>query len=256
MPLRAKRPATELILTMSATCRGSSSAAWSRWGSAACAVEKAEDVELDHLFPLGERGVDDRAEQHHAGVVDQRVQTPELTDGPCDGRGGLVLVGDIALQYQCRASATANFARDRFESVFAAAPASATAAPCAASAKAVAAPMPLDAPVTKATVPSNRSRRGAAVASDVDSGIVMTAYLRIADVGSRIADRERCARHLSERSRIRCVVGVKLGRRETEGRADRPLPAGTPRRYRTKISTPRGTVSTRRSSTDPRTRRR
>jgi hypothetical protein len=38
------------------------------------AVQQAEHVELNHLLPLRQRRVGGRAEQHHAGVVDERVQ--------------------------------------------------------------------------------------------------------------------------------------------------------------------------------------
>ena len=51
--------------------------------------------------------------------------------------------------------------------------ASATAAPCAARATAVAAPMPLDAPVTRATVPSNRSCRDAGMSPDAGVEVVI-----------------------------------------------------------------------------------
>jgi hypothetical protein len=44
------------------------------------AVEQAQHVELHHLLPLRQRRAGHRAEQHHAGVVDERVKTAQLGD--------------------------------------------------------------------------------------------------------------------------------------------------------------------------------
>ena len=120
-------------------------------------VEEAEQVELDHAAPLLHRGVDDGAEQHDAGVVDQRVEPPEggRRSGPpwrgpgprrsrrSRGRGR---------RGRCRSASASSRSRRRA--------ATATEAPCAARATAVAWPMPLEAPVTRATVPSSRSVMG------------------------------------------------------------------------------------------------
>ena len=57
----------------------------------------APDVHLEHPVPLLDRRVDDRAEQHHPGVVDHDVEPAELVDGSCDRGGGLVAVGDVSL---------------------------------------------------------------------------------------------------------------------------------------------------------------
>jgi hypothetical protein len=42
------------------------------------AVEKAEDVELDHSLPLRQRSVRRWTEEHHAGIVDECIETAEL----------------------------------------------------------------------------------------------------------------------------------------------------------------------------------
>ena len=60
-------------------------------------VQQALEVERDHPVPLLDRGVDDRAEQHHAGVVDDDVEPAELARGALDGGDGLVPVGDVGL---------------------------------------------------------------------------------------------------------------------------------------------------------------
>ena len=44
------------------------------------AVQQPVHVERHHLLPLLDRRVDDRAEQHHAGVVDQGVEPTEVVD--------------------------------------------------------------------------------------------------------------------------------------------------------------------------------
>ncbi len=62
------------------------------------AVLEAEQVELDHPPPLLDRRVDDRAEQHHPGVVDQDVETAELADGAIDRSVRLFLVGHVGLE--------------------------------------------------------------------------------------------------------------------------------------------------------------
>ena len=59
------------------------------------AVQDAHHVHVDHPPPfLGGRALD-RPEQHHAGVVDERVQAPEALVGARDERVGLVLLTDV-----------------------------------------------------------------------------------------------------------------------------------------------------------------
>ncbi len=84
------------------------------------AVQEPEDVQLDHLLPLGQWRIDNGAEQHHTGVVDQRVETAELADRAGDGIRRLAFVGDVALQHQCRAARRADRGRDLFEAVLSA----------------------------------------------------------------------------------------------------------------------------------------
>ena len=61
------------------------------------AVQKTLHVDRDHPVPLLERRVDRRAEQHHAGVVDQRVEAAELGDRPLHQDLGLLLRGHVGL---------------------------------------------------------------------------------------------------------------------------------------------------------------
>ena len=97
-PAPTRRPATELTLTRSATRRGSLSAARSRCGSAAWATYSSPlRLSVDHPVPLLDRGVDDRAEQHHAGVVDHGVEPAELLRGALHGGDRLLAVGDVGL---------------------------------------------------------------------------------------------------------------------------------------------------------------
>jgi len=105
---------------MSATRRGPSSAARSRWGRASCAqYSRPEHVELDHLLPLLQRRADRLAEQHHAGVVDERVEPAELGHRALNGTGRLLLVGDVALQHQRGAAPVADAGRERLHPVLA-----------------------------------------------------------------------------------------------------------------------------------------
>ena len=112
-------------------------------------------VELDHPLPLRQGRADRRAEQHHAGVVDERVEAAQLGDRPLDGVGRLLLVGDVGLQHQRRAALVADARGERPPAGPCAGPRAPRPPPRPASAAAVAAPMPLDAPVTSATVPSS-----------------------------------------------------------------------------------------------------
>jgi hypothetical protein len=53
---------------------------------------------------LAGANVGHRAVQHHAGIVDERVQTPQLGDRTRNCAGRLLLVSDVALQHQCGAA--------------------------------------------------------------------------------------------------------------------------------------------------------
>src|SRR4051794_5297875 len=142
------------------------------------AVQKPEDVDLDHRAPLVGRRVDDRAEQHHAGVVDEDVEAAELGVGALDEGARLCLVGDVGRDGERAAAGAVDLLRERFDAIGAAggggrrgAPPRAgggggpppgppggrgggpRAAPAGAQARAVASPMPEEAPVTATTVP-------------------------------------------------------------------------------------------------------
>ena len=87
---------------MSATERGSLSAAPSRCGKRGVrAVEQPEQVEVDHALPLLERRIDDRPEEHDAGVVDQRVQAAQLRHR--GGDGALASAGSVTSASTTRA---------------------------------------------------------------------------------------------------------------------------------------------------------
>ncbi len=64
------------------------------------AVEQPQDVQLDHALPLLDGRVHDRPEQHHASIVDQHVQAPELADCPLDRSLGLGALGHVSLDCQ------------------------------------------------------------------------------------------------------------------------------------------------------------
>jgi small subunit ribosomal protein S12 len=61
-------------------------------------VEERVHVERDHPVPLLRRRADHRAEQHHARVVDERVEPAELGDGPLHRVDRLLLVGHVDLE--------------------------------------------------------------------------------------------------------------------------------------------------------------
>jgi hypothetical protein len=78
-------------------------------------VEQPLEVDLDHPVPLLDRGVDDRAEQHHPGVVDDDVEPAELLHRALDGSLRLLAVRHIRLDRQA-----ADLGRERVQPVFAA----------------------------------------------------------------------------------------------------------------------------------------
>jgi len=58
-------------------------------------VDQALEVEVDHPVPFLGGRILDRAEQHHAGVVDDDVEPSQLVDGAIDRSDRLLLVGDV-----------------------------------------------------------------------------------------------------------------------------------------------------------------
>ena len=122
------------------------------------AVEEPEQVDVDHRPPLVRVGALDRAQQHHAGVVDQDVEAAHLLGGAVDERAGRGLVADVDLECASRAAlATIRSARPSSRSLRRAP--SATAAPSRANASAVASPIPDEAPVITALRPSSEPHR-------------------------------------------------------------------------------------------------
>jgi len=83
-------------------------------------VEQALQVDRDHPVPVVGGRVEDRPEQHHAGVVDQDVQSPELGHGSLDGGLGLPWVGDVGRDGQRGAAGPLDVVDDGRETVLAA----------------------------------------------------------------------------------------------------------------------------------------
>jgi hypothetical protein len=84
------------------------------------AVQEPEAVDVDHLPPLVGIGAFDRAEQHHAGVVDEAVQAAQLLACALDERARAGLVGDVRLDRDSLASVVADPRRERLDPVRAA----------------------------------------------------------------------------------------------------------------------------------------
>ena len=118
------------------------------------AVEEAQYVQLDHPLPLFDRGVDDRAEQHDARVVDQGVQAAQLAHRAADGVLGLGLISDVGLDHEGRGAGRRS-ARPAPRAGRGDGPPMPPPRPPRPRRDAVASPMPLLAPVTRATVPSS-----------------------------------------------------------------------------------------------------
>jgi len=68
------------------------------------AVQQAEHVQLDHAQPLLQGCVGCRAEQHQAGVVNQSVESAQLSDRALDRGGRIRLARDIGLEHKSRAA--------------------------------------------------------------------------------------------------------------------------------------------------------
>ncbi|NYD67647.1 hypothetical protein BJ972_002166 [Agromyces atrinae] len=58
-------------------------------------VEESVDVDGEHPLPLVDVRADDRAEQHHAGVVDEHVEAAEAVDDALHGGFGLGAHRDV-----------------------------------------------------------------------------------------------------------------------------------------------------------------
>jgi hypothetical protein len=109
-----------------------------------------------HPLPLLHGRVDGRAEEHHASVVDERVQPSELVDGALHQGIGLLPLTDVGFDRQRSATLVGDPAGSSSRRPLRRA-AIATVAPFWARARALAAPIPLEAPVTSATVPVSSS---------------------------------------------------------------------------------------------------
>jgi hypothetical protein len=106
------------MLTMSATRRGPPLRRLQqvREGGAG-GVEQALHVDGDHAVPLPGVRAGDGAQQHQAGIVDQRVQPPEPPGGLLDGRLGLGAVGDVGFHGQRGATRLADLGGESFQTV-------------------------------------------------------------------------------------------------------------------------------------------
>ncbi len=80
-------------------------------------VEEAEQVDLDHLLPFVDRGVDHGAEQHHAGVVDQDVEPAQLGGDPRHRGPGLLALADVGLDLQRPAARRLDLSRQGLQPV-------------------------------------------------------------------------------------------------------------------------------------------
>jgi len=76
-------------------------------------IEQPEHVDVDHAPPVLRIGAHDGAEQHHAGVVDQDVESAPLRLRLFHHSVGLHLVRDVGRDGQHRAAASLN-ARGQF----------------------------------------------------------------------------------------------------------------------------------------------
>ncbi len=81
------------------------------------AVEEAEHVDLDHLAPLAGVGALDRAEQHHAGVVDERVDPPEPVLRGLDEPARLLLGRDVDGDRGGRAALSLDLLGERVDAI-------------------------------------------------------------------------------------------------------------------------------------------
>ncbi len=83
------------------------------------AVKKAEDVEFDHALPFRQRSVHRWAEEHHAGIVDEGVETAELGDRVLDSLGRLFLFRGVALDDQHCSTRITDLVGERLQPVLA-----------------------------------------------------------------------------------------------------------------------------------------
>lgn len=82
-------------------------------------VEETLDVEVDHPLPFLDVGIEGRAEQHQAGVVDDGVEAAELGDRALDQGLGGGAVGDVGLDRERLAAGVVDFLDQFLQSVVA-----------------------------------------------------------------------------------------------------------------------------------------
>src|SRR5580704_459214 len=154
LPLRATRPATELMFTTSATRRGLSSAAWRRCGNAAYVQYSNPRRLMRTIRSHSSTGASTTGPSSITPALLMRVsRRPSLPTACAIARSASAwIVTSAVITVDVAPSARSRSASSSSRSVRRAT--SATRAPRPASETAVASPMPLDAPVTSATVPS------------------------------------------------------------------------------------------------------
>lgn len=82
-------------------------------------VHQAHEVDVDHALPVVQVRAGGGAEQHEAGVVDQRVQTAQALDGPLDRFRGGLRGGDVGGHDQGLAAGAGDFRGEVGEPVLA-----------------------------------------------------------------------------------------------------------------------------------------
>jgi hypothetical protein len=82
--------------------------------------EQTLDVDGNHAVPLVDVGTDHGAQEHQAGVVDERVQPSESLDGLVDSALGLGAVGDVRSDDERRAACRFDVGGKSFQSILAA----------------------------------------------------------------------------------------------------------------------------------------
>jgi hypothetical protein len=129
------------------------------WEGGAGGVEPALDVDGDHAVPLLGVRAGDRAREHQAGIVDQRVQPPKSPGGLLDGRLGLDAVGDVGFYGQRGAARLADLGGGGVQAVPATGNQRDRSTVLGESAGGSSA-IPLLAPVTRAAVPASFASMG------------------------------------------------------------------------------------------------
>ena len=119
------------------------------------ALATTEDVDVDHPAPFLGRRVGDRPEQHHARVVDERVEPAQLGGRALDERARLVLLAHVGGGRERAAARLLDPLRELLDAL-GAARGERDGAPASAQASAVASPIPDEAPVIATTRPLRR----------------------------------------------------------------------------------------------------